>query len=67
MFRKYLNQEKVGWFGYFTDGDDVTAFVTLDRRVVFVEEIKGWNSDIKDDPDDWWRTGRAPPKWHPKA
>lgn len=65
MFKKYVNPERVGWFGYFSDGDQVTAFVTLDKRVVFVEDIDGWNSEVRDGHSDWWKTGNAPPPWNP--
>lgn len=40
MFRKYSNPEAVGWLGWFEDGDGkATAFVGLDRHVVFASEL----------------------------
>lgn len=41
MFHWYNNPGGVGWLGWFTDANDqVTAFVGLDRKVMFVHEIK---------------------------
>lgn len=43
MFKRYSCPDDVGWLGCFVDAAGVvTAFVGLDRRVVFVHEIKGW-------------------------
>ncbi len=61
MFQRYLNPDDVGWLGWFEDAGEVEAFVTLDRRVMFVHEIKGWDAgDAPDPPDppdsaDWWK------------
>jgi len=41
MFVRYRCPDVVGWLGYFVDAEGVvTAFVGLDRRVLFVREIK---------------------------
>ncbi len=41
MFVRYKIPDAVGWLGYFKDSDGkVTAFVGLDRKVLFVYEIK---------------------------
>ncbi len=41
MFVRYKKPDDVGWLGYFTTFDgEVIAFVGLDRRVLFVREIK---------------------------
>ncbi len=41
MFKRYAIPDDVGWLGVFTTFDgEVLAFVGLDRRVVFMHEIK---------------------------
>lgn len=41
MFTYYRHPERVGWLGWFDDADgNVTAFVGLDRKVVFMHEIQ---------------------------
>lgn len=41
MFYAYRNPTKVGWLGWFEDGDgDCTAFVDLDMNVVFLAGLK---------------------------
>lgn len=41
MFVRYTYPDDVGWLGWFEDANgDVTAFVGLDRKVLFVSEIK---------------------------
>lgn len=40
MFKKYSNPKATGWLGWFEDASgQVTAFVGLDRRVVFMYEL----------------------------
>ncbi len=40
VFNRYAVPDDVGWLGWFVDSHgNVTAFVGLDRRVVFVEEL----------------------------
>ncbi len=40
MFHRYGNPEATGWLGWFEDGDgNTTAFVGLDRKVVFMDEL----------------------------
>ena len=40
MFRMYSNPAATGWLGWFEDGNGtVTAFVGLDRKVLFMSEI----------------------------
>ena len=42
MFRMYSNPEATGWLGWFEDADGkATAYVALDRKVVFVTELDG--------------------------
>lgn len=45
MFKRYACPDDTGWLGYFIHEGRVTAFVGLDRRVVFVWEIRGWDND----------------------
>ena len=42
MFVRYECPDNVGWLGYFVDflTGEITAFVGLDRKVLFVHEIK---------------------------
>lgn len=41
MFKRYSCPDAVGWLGYFVDANgNTTAFVGLDRRVLFMYEIK---------------------------
>ncbi len=40
MFVRYECPDNVGWLGYFVYLGEVTAFVGLDRKVLFVREIK---------------------------
>lgn len=41
MFNKYSNPQATGWLGWFEDNDgNATAFVSLDRRVVFMDDLK---------------------------
>lgn len=41
MFKRYACPDAVGWLGWFESYDgEVIAFVGLDRRVLFVREIK---------------------------
>lgn len=44
MFKRYANPEAVGYLGWFECGGKVSAFVNLDRTIVFVEEIDGYNA-----------------------
>lgn len=40
MFRRYNNPDDVGYLGWFEDASgNTTAFVGLDRKVLFVHEI----------------------------
>ncbi|KKM98959.1 hypothetical protein LCGC14_1152620 [marine sediment metagenome] len=40
MFTRYRNPDDVGWLGWFEDASGiVTAFVGLDRKVLFVCEV----------------------------
>ena len=40
MFKRYKNPESVGWLGWFEDAEGkATAFVGLDRRVIFMHEL----------------------------
>ena len=40
MFHRYQNPEATGWLGWFEDADaNATAFVGLDRRVVFMDDL----------------------------
>lgn len=48
MFKRYACPDSVGWLGCFVHNGRVTAFVGLDRRVVFVRDIKGWDMDFED-------------------
>ena len=41
MFLRYRIPDAVGWLGWFEDADgNTTAFVGLDRKVLFVSELK---------------------------
>ena len=41
MFRRYHRPDDVGWLGWFEDaGGAVIAFVGLDRRVLFLRELR---------------------------
>jgi len=41
MFRMYSNPKATGWLGWFEDADGkATAFVSLDRRVTFMHELR---------------------------
>jgi len=40
MFRFYSNPEATGWLGWFEDAKgNATAYVGLDRKVVFASEL----------------------------
>lgn len=40
MFRMYSNPSATGWLGWFEDASGkATAFVRLDRKVVFMNEL----------------------------
>ena len=40
MFRRYSIPDDVGWLGWFEDANgNTTAFVGLDRRVLFIHEV----------------------------
>lgn len=40
MFRMYSNPLMTGWLGWFEDSrDQATAFVGLDRKIVFMHEL----------------------------
>lgn len=40
MFHRYKNPDGVGWLGWFEDHmGNTTAFVGLDSRVVFMEDV----------------------------
>lgn len=41
MFHWYQIPDDVGWLGWFEDREGcVTAFVGLDRRVLFIHEVR---------------------------
>lgn len=41
MFHRYANPDDVGYLGWFEDAyGEVIAFVALDRRVLFIGEIR---------------------------
>ena len=41
MFQMYSNPSATGWLGWFENADgNATAFVGLDRRVVFMWELE---------------------------
>lgn len=41
MFKRYARPDDVGWLGWFENSNGETiAFVGLDRRVLFVWELK---------------------------
>lgn len=42
MFKSYANPNSVGYLGWFECGGKVSAFVDLQRKVIFVEEIEGF-------------------------
>ena len=39
MFKMYSNPKATGWLGWFEIAGKATAFVGLDRRVVFMWEL----------------------------
>ena len=40
MFTAYRRPTETGWLGWFEDADgNATAFVTLNKRVVFLREV----------------------------
>ena len=40
MFKMYANPKETGWLGWFEGADgQATAFVGLDRKVVFMHEL----------------------------
>jgi len=41
MFRRYAIPDDVSWLGWFEDAEgNTTAFVGLDRKVLFIHEVK---------------------------
>ena len=41
MFHMYSNPKATGWLGWFEDGEgNATAFVGLDRKVLFMHEVR---------------------------
>ncbi len=41
MFKMYSNPKATGWLGWFEDGGgNCTAFVGLDRKVVFMGDLE---------------------------
>ena len=51
MFRRYAIPDDVGWLGWFEDDGKTEAFVGLDRRVLFVHEIRGCDENEHETED----------------